>query len=358
MSSVEVRRLVKVYGDVVALNGIDLSISKGRLFALIGPNGAGKTTLLRIIAGLNKPTSGEVWINGVLVASPEAGVFIPPAKRGVGVVFQNLGLYPHMTVYDNVALPLRVRHVPRLEVDRSVRLIAEELEISDLLGRYPTQLSSGQQQRVAIARALVGNPSILLMDEPFSNLDARYRPTARELVRGIQRRLGITVIIASNDPSDVINLVDEAAVIIKGRVAQVGEPASLYREPASLEVAGLMGELNVIEAVITNPLSREAREVYLGVRPGDLTIASGDSGLKDYVEIGTGVVEAVEFQGNYNLVLVNVNGRVLKMATNLTPTAGSRVTIAARRGGIMLFSKADGRLIKVNDGDVLVSVKP
>jgi len=359
MGSVEVRRLMKVYRGVkeaVALSGVDLSVSGGRLFALMGPNGAGKTTLLRIIAGLDKPTSGEVWIEGVLAASPEAGVFLPPAKRGIGIVFQSPGLYPHMTIYDNIALPLRVRHVPKREVDKSVRRIAEELEIDDLLGRYPIQLSSGQQQRVAIARALISNPRILLMDEPFSNLDPKYRSTARELVKDIQRRLRLTVIMASNDPLDIINLADEAAVIIKGRIVQVDKPINLYREPASLDVANLMSELNVIKAEVTSPSLQGTMEVYLGVRPGDLMIINGDPNLS-YIKIGLGVVKAVEFQGDHNLVVINVNGYDLRMLTNLNPTVGSRVTVAARREGVMLFNMVDGRLIKVGE-DISISVTP
>ncbi len=246
MSSVRLENITKIFPpNVVAVNNVNLKIEKGEFFVLLGPSGCGKTTTLRIIAGLEKPTKGRVYIDEQDVTD------LPPRKRDVAMVFQTWALYPHMKVYDNIAFPLKLRKVPKDEIDRKVREVAKLLRIEELLDRYPKQLSGGQQQRVALARALVRNPRVWLMDEPLSNLDALLRVQMRAELKRLQKELKITTVYVTHDQVEAMTMADRIAVMNAGRVLQIGTPHEVYHYPKTKFVAGFIGSppMNFIKAV-------------------------------------------------------------------------------------------------------------
>ncbi len=243
---VRLEGVVKRYGATVALAGVSLEIREGELFTLLGPSGCGKTTTLRILAGFVEPDEGEVYFDDVSVRG------VPPAERGVGIVFQNYALWPHMTVFDNVAYGLRLRKLPPAEVRRRVRDALEQVGLVGMEDRTPGQLSGGQQQRVAVARALVLNPRLLLLDEPLSNLDAKVRARLRSEIRKLQQDLGITTVYVTHDQEEAMVLSDRIAVMRDGRVAQVGSPVDLYERPADLFVADFVGTNNLLPGTVAH----------------------------------------------------------------------------------------------------------
>ncbi len=242
---VRLEGVVKRYGATAALAGVSLEIHEGELFTLLGPSGCGKTTTLRILAGFAEPDEGEVYFDGV----PVRGV--PPAERGVGIVFQNYALWPHMTVFENVAYGLRLRKLPAPEIRRRVREALEQVGLAGMEDRTPGQLSGGQQQRVAVARALVLNPRLLLLDEPLSNLDAKVRARLRSEIRKLQQELRITTVYVTHDQEEAMVISDRIAVMRDGRVAQVGTPADLYERPADLFVADFVGTNNLLPGTVS-----------------------------------------------------------------------------------------------------------
>lgn len=223
------------YGDTPILRGIDLALPAGNTLALLGPSGCGKTTLLRLIAGLLQPTAGEVRIEGRVVAGPST--FLPPEQRGLGMVFQDYALWPHLTVAGNVAFPLEMRRVGRAERDRRVAEALKRVGLEHLADRSPSALSGGQQQRVAIARAIVAEPRIVLFDEPLSNLDRELRENMVGELAGLIRSLGLTAVYVTHDQSEAFTLADQVAVMDRGLVAQLAEPTVLTEEPASAKIA-------------------------------------------------------------------------------------------------------------------------
>jgi multiple sugar transport system ATP-binding protein len=243
MATVETRNLVKQFGAVHAVNGVDLSIREGEFFVILGPSGCGKTTLMRMIAGLETPTSGDVLIDDVQVND------IPPRLREVAMVFQSYALYPHMTVFDNIAFPLKAKKMPKMEIQEKVAWAAKTLGIEKLLDRRPRQLSGGERQRVALCRAMVKEAKVLLLDEPLSNLDAKLRVSARSELEMFQRRLGITTIFVTHDQIEAMALGDRIVVMSAGKVMQVGSPQEIYHVPANLFVATFLGSpaLNLLE---------------------------------------------------------------------------------------------------------------
>ncbi|TRM73304.1 ABC transporter ATP-binding protein, partial [Sulfolobus sp. A20-N-F8] len=253
MVRIVARSISKVFkrGSVVALDNVSLVVESGSRFGVLGPSGAGKTTFMRIVAGLDVPSSGELLFDDRVVAS-NGRLVVPPEDRRIGMVFQTWALYPNLTAFENIAFPLTNMRLSRGEIRRRVEEVAEILDISHVLGHYPRELSGGQQQRVALARALVKNPSLLLLDEPFSNLDARMRDSARALVKDVQGRLGVTLLIVSHDPADIFSIADSVGVLVKGRLVQVGKPEDVYNNPVSVEVASLIGEINELEGKVTD----------------------------------------------------------------------------------------------------------
>ncbi len=243
MATVETRDIRKLFGDVRAVDGVSLSTKEGEFLVLLGPSGCGKTTLLRMIAGLEQPTAGEILIGGQVVND------LPPRARKIAMVFQSYALYPHMTVFNNIAFPLKAQGVRKDLIPQKVEWAASLLGIERLLHRKPRELSGGERQRVALARALVREPSVFLLDEPLSNLDAKLRTSARDELQQFQRRIGTTTIYVTHDQIEAMGLGDRIAVMQGGKVRQIGSPQEVYDEPADTFVAGFLGSppMNLVE---------------------------------------------------------------------------------------------------------------
>ena len=243
MARVEIRNVTKLFGEVRAVDNVNLRTTEGEFLVLLGPSGCGKTTLLRMIAGIEPPTSGDIIINEQTVTH------LPPRVRNIAMVFQSYALYPHMTVFKNIAFPLRTRGVGKAAIKDKVEWAAGMFGISRLLDRKPRELSGGERQRVALARAVVREPSVFLLDEPLSNLDAILRASAREELRQFQKRLGVTTVYVTHDQVEAMGLGDRIVVMNKGRVCQVGTPSEIYQWPADTFVATFVGSppMNLIE---------------------------------------------------------------------------------------------------------------
>jgi len=272
---VQLTGITKYFSATRAIDDVSLTIEEGEFFTLLGPSGCGKTTLLRTIAGFHTPEAGEIRFGDRVVNS------IPPHRRETGMVFQNYALFPHLSVYDNVAYGLRARKIPRTETAGRVAEILKSVQLDGLEHRAPSQLSGGQQQRVALARALVISPQILLMDEPLSNLDAKLRVSMREEIRRIQKRLGITTIYVTHDQEEAMAVSDRIAILSRGRLEQVGTPAGIYFRPVSRFAAEFMGGSNLLEFPVvaydpqTAMITAEAGEQNIqlrGERPVGRTI--------------------------------------------------------------------------------------
>ena len=244
MVEVRLENVSKRFGKVVAVDNVSLDILNGEIFTILGPSGCGKTTTLRIIAGFEFPNSGRVFFDERDVT------FEKPYRRGTAMVFQNYALWPHMTVYDNIAYGLKLRKLPKEEIRRRVKWVLELVGLVGLEKRFPLQLSGGQQQRVALARAIVVEPSVLLLDEPLSNLDAKLRIRMREEIVSLQRRLGITTIYVTHDQEEAMSISDRIAIMNQGRVYQVGSPIEVYMNPRNLFVATFIGRSNVLKGRI------------------------------------------------------------------------------------------------------------
>jgi iron(III) transport system ATP-binding protein len=241
---ISVANLTKRFGPLAVVSEVSLSIEEGELFTLLGPSGCGKTTLLRLIAGFYAPDGGEIRFDDRVVNA------VPPHERGIGMVFQNYALWPHMTVSGNVSYGLKLRKVAAAEMAARVEGVLEKVKLGGLGGRFPGQLSGGQQQRVALARALVLNPEILLLDEPLSNLDAKIRVQVRAEIRKLQKELGITTIYVTHDQEEALTLSDRIAVFNQGKVFQIGPPKALYERPANRFVADFIGINNLVDGTV------------------------------------------------------------------------------------------------------------
>jgi ABC-type Fe3+/spermidine/putrescine transport system ATPase subunit len=239
-------RVSKRFGEAAAVDSVSLSIRRGEVFTLLGPSGCGKTTTLRLVAGLERPDAGEISLRDRIVASASGRVFVAPNQRNLGMVFQSYAVWPHMTVFDNVAYPLRLRGLPRAAVREKVVRVLDLVGLGGMEARPGTLLSGGQMQRLALCRALVYEPDLLLLDEPFSNLDAKLREQMRGEVKLLQRRLGITVLFVTHDQVEALSLSDRIAVMHDGRVEQVGSPRALYERPGSAFVRDFLGQTVVL----------------------------------------------------------------------------------------------------------------
>jgi iron(III) transport system ATP-binding protein len=247
MAVVEIHNLCKRFGSVQAVDGISLTVNEGEFVTLLGPSGCGKTTSLRLIGGLEENDSGEIIIGDQVVSAPAKGILVPPEKRGLGMVFQSYAIWPHMTVFNNVAFPLRIRRFSKATIKEKVNKVLTLAGIENLAQRFATQLSGGQQQRVAIARALVVEPSVLLMDEPLSNLDAKLRERMRVELLELQRRTRITTIYVTHDQAEAMVLSDRIVVMDGGRIEQVGTAQEIYESPSSMFVSDFVGAANLFE---------------------------------------------------------------------------------------------------------------
>ena len=310
----------KKFGASWAIPELDLAIKKGEFFTLLGPSGCGKTTTLRLIAGLEIADAGKISIAGKDVTR------LPPPARRIAMVFQNYALYPHMTVFENISYPLRIRRVAKTEVLKRVKESADRLRIGHLLERMPSRISGGEQQRVAVCRAMVQEPNAFLFDEPLSNLDARLRLEARRFLRKIQKELGVTAVYVTHDQAEAMAMSDRVAVMQEGKLAQVGSPEEIYHRPSELFVAGFVGNfpMNFVEG------EAQAQDSKLFFRAGDfeLEIPAG-ANLKpgekltlsirpEHIELSqdpgqglTGVIEDIEELGSEQIITVSVSGKTL-----------------------------------------------
>ncbi len=278
-SVVEIHHLSKKFGTIEAVKNVDLDVKNGEFMILLGPSGCGKTTLLRCIAGLEQPDSGEIYLSGQLVSSEEKGIFWPAYKRNLGMVFQSYALWPHMTVFENVAYPLTVKKHPKKEKAEKVREVLSLMEIEQYETTNVTKLSGGQQQRVALARSIVMHPKIILLDEPLSNLDAKFRKQMRFELKKIQRKVGVTFIFVTHNQDEAMGLGDRIAVIESGVIQQIGPPIDIYKHPRSPFVAEFVGRKTMVRGRVT-----EAREgkVTLATERG-LSVQACFSG---HIEVG------------------------------------------------------------------------
>ncbi|HEY7219767.1 MAG TPA: ABC transporter ATP-binding protein, partial [Candidatus Binatia bacterium] len=251
MPIVSARHIKKAFQQTLAVDDVSFDVEAGEFVTLLGPSGCGKTTTLRLIAGLEECDFGEIHLNNRLVNSPAAKVYVPPEKRAIGMVFQSYAIWPHMTVFENVAFPLRLRHVAKSTIKEKVSDILKLFDLHEFGPRLATKLSGGQQQRVAIARALAVEPSVLLMDEPLSNLDAKLRERMRLELRALQRRTGISTLYVTHDQAEAMILSDRIIVMNKGRIEQIGRPEEIYQKPLTRFVTDFVGGSNIIQMEVT-----------------------------------------------------------------------------------------------------------
>ncbi len=272
MASVQLANITKKFDDVTAVEDLSLKVNDGEFFSLLGPSGCGKTTILRMIAGFYHPTAGEIFFDDRNVS------VLPPNKRNTGMVFQNYALFPHMTVFENVAFGLRARKVPGPERRKRVENALELVNLADFESRRVTQLSGGQQQRVALARAIVIEPEILLLDEPLSNLDAKLRRETRDQIQRLQRELGITTIYVTHDQEEALTLSDRIALMEKGVCQQIGTPHEIYNHPANAFVASFMGRSNIMRGTIAESKAGRQPVLLVDVEGGiQLRISDSES---------------------------------------------------------------------------------
>ena len=358
MADLTLRQVKKSYGNIHILHGIDLDIKSGEFIVFVGPSGCGKSTLLRSIAGLEEITSGDLSIAGERVND------VPPSKRGIAMVFQSYALYPHMTVYDNMAFGMKIAKENKAEIDRRVKQAAEILQLTKYLDRLTKAMSGGQRQRVAIGRAIVRNPKVFLFDEPLSNLDAALRVATRiEIAKLKESMPNTTMIYVTHDQVEAMTRADRIVVLKDGHIEQVGTPMDLYRKPGNLFVAQFIGSpaMNILPGTvdktgssttishlggrkasvpIATPASAQGTSVSFGVRPEDLFVATG----ADY--LFEGKVDYVEQLGEVQLVYIDI-GRAdqpltAKLPGNVAVQRGSVLKLTANAEDLHIFD-ADGR---------------
>ena len=335
MADVVLQGISKSFGSVQAVEGLDLAIAEGEFIVLLGPTGAGKTTTLRLVAGLERPDSGTVTIAGRDVTRE------PPSARDVSFVFQQYSLYPHYSVYDNLAFPLRApsRRTPREEVDRKVREVAGLLRIDHKLANKATQLSGGEMQRVAIGRALVRTPSIYLMDEPLSSLDAKLRDDLRVELKRIQKDLGATILYVTHDQLEAMTLADRIGVLSEGRLVQLGTPRQVYETPANIYVARRLGspQINLVPGGGLGIADMPPATATVGVRPEDIRLGSGRV---------SGRVLTVENLGVETVVLLEVEGRHIHVLREAGQShgPGDEVPLSVREGAALFFDAQGNRI--------------
>jgi multiple sugar transport system ATP-binding protein len=356
MATVELRKLVKRYGTLEVVHGIDLSIGDGEFIVLVGPSGCGKSTTLRMLAGLEDVSDGEILIGARKVNE------IEPRDRDIAMVFQDYALYPHMSVYDNMAFSLLYRKMPRKQIDARVREAAEILGLTPYLTRRPKQLSGGQRQRVAMGRAIVRKPQVFLFDEPLSNLDAKLRGTMRVEMKKLHQHLGVTTVFVTHDQIEAMTLADRVVVMNGGRIEQIGTPDEVYHSPASLFVASFIGAptMNLLPARFEKPnilrlgetqtiqLQRTVRDgdkVTFGIRPEDVDIASGEL-PPGWVELPA-TVEVVEPLGSDTLVFTSVFGASMtaRLRPQNRPTPGSQIKLRINPDRAHIFDAETGSVI-------------
>jgi len=361
MAEVKLINVWKKFGEVVAVQDMNLHIKDGEFMILLGPSGCGKTTTLRMIAGLEEPTKGQIYVGDKLVADPEKGVFVPPKDRDIAMVFQSYALYPHMTVYDNIAFPLKLRKVPKQEIDKRVREVAEMLGLTELLKRKPRELSGGQRQRVALGRAIVRKPQVFLMDEPLSNLDAKLRVKMRAELKKLQRQLGVTTIYVTHDQVEAMTMGDRIAVINQGVLQQVGTPDEVYNKPANVFVGGFIGSpaMNFLDASIVE----DEGGVWVDFGEFRLKLLEDQAEvLRELNYIGKEVIFGIRPEDIYDAMFAQVKipgENMIKAVVDIVENLGSERIVHLRVGGITFVGAfhAESRIKEGQKVDVVFDVR-
>lgn len=318
---IKVENVAKGYAKHQVLQNLNLGIKKGECFTLLGPSGCGKTVLIRLIAGHEVPDSGKISIDNTVVADSASGEYIPPERRGLGIVFQDYAVWPHMTVYENIAYPLKMEKRPKDEIDKLVMDMVEIVGMKGLEKRLPSELSGGQQQRVALARALVADPSVMLLDEPLSNLDANLREEMRFEIKALQRKFGITVMYVTHDQEVALAISDRIAIMDnEGRIRQIGTPYEIFEKPADLFIFKFMGIANFLavreengkfvvgagtQEVPWEAPQGSAASWVAGFRPSDVEIHRDGPGLK-------GIIHRANFLGATMDYSIDIDGEHLR----------------------------------------------
>jgi ABC-type Fe3+/spermidine/putrescine transport system ATPase subunit len=333
MAFIEIQNLFKRFGKVVAVNHIQLEVNKGEMLTLLGPSGCGKTTTLRCIAGLERPEEGDIVIDGKPMLSEG---FVQPSKRGIGMVFQNYAVWPHMKVYKNIVYGLKIQRIPRHSIQERAQQVLELVGLNGLEERYPAQLSGGEQQRVALARALVSNPKVLLLDEPLSNLDAKLREKMRFEIKSLVRRMGITSVYVTHDQAEAMVISDRIAVMDSGNVVQIGTAQEIYKKPANRFVADFIGTMNFMSGEIVQVLqdtdsvyvrtefsekmlcktpgitaTTPGKKVYASIRPEDVEVFTEPPQARENLFKGTITHKA--YLGNLLYFFVSINGTMIRV---------------------------------------------
>ena len=336
MAPITFEHLTKRFDETTAVDDLSIDVGDGEFLVLVGPSGCGKTTALRMLAGLEEITSGRILIDDRVVNN------VAPGKRDVAMVFQSYALYPHMTVYQNLAFSLRNFGVPKAEIDRRVREAAQVLELVDFLKRKPKQLSGGQRQRVALGRAIVREPKAFLMDEPLSNLDAALRVQTRTEILKLQKRLGTTTIYVTHDQVEAMTMGDRIAVMSKGELQQIGSPEDLYEHPANTFVAGFIGSpaMNMLPSSV---LGVGGAGQLAGFRPEHVQLENGRPGLVSY----EGAVDVVEYLGDEQLAYVKLGDHdlVVKLPVEPRLRSGDRETFFVPLEKVLLFDEESSQVV-------------
>jgi multiple sugar transport system ATP-binding protein len=348
MAEIRLKNLTKRFGAFVGVDDFNLTIADREFLVLLGPSGCGKTTTMRMIAGLEDVTSGEIWLGERMVNNLE------PKDRDVSMVFQSYGLYPNLTVYENIRFPLRVRKIPKAEHHERVMRAAEMVELTDFLHRRPAELSGGQRQRVALGRAIVRKPTVFLMDEPLSNLDAKLRVSTRAQIKNLQHRLKVTTIYVTHDQIEAMTLADRVVVMNKGVIQQVGTPTDIYDAPANAFVAGFIGSpaMNLVHGELANGVftgenirveglpAGPAGPITLGFRAEDASVVPSGGAIR-------APVYSMELLGEASMIAMHVGGELVavKAAKDYRIGIGETVEAAVPPSICHLFDRATGERI-------------
>jgi len=356
-TTITIKNLTKKFGNTIAVNDVSLMIEPGTFLTLLGPSGCGKTTLLRCISGLEDPNEGEIYIGDQLIYSQKKGISIPPGKRDLGLVFQNYALWPHMTVYKNMTFALEMRKLTKEEMDKRVKESLAEVQMSGYENRYPREMSGGQQQRIALARMLAYRPSVFLMDEPLSNLDARLRMDMRTEIKRLHHNSGATTIYVTHDQIEAMTMSTNIAVMKEGVIQQMDTPDRIYHFPANLFVADFIGnpKVNLINGRVagqnkvavgdfTVPVKTcsQSGDVVIGIRPEDISLLPEQNDhsveFKTYSVLPSGAeTTIVARRGDVELTVKEMGVSKVKM--------DQTIWLSFHEDSINLFDKASGNLI-------------
>ncbi len=333
MAFIEIQNLFKRFKKVVAVNHIQLEVNEGEMLTLLGPSGCGKTTTLRCIAGLERPEEGDILIDGKPMFSKG---FIQPSKRGIGMVFQNYAVWPHMKVFNNIVYGLKIRKISKQDIQEKALQVLALTGLTGLEERYPSQLSGGQQQRVALARALVSNPKVLLLDEPLSNLDAKLREELRFEIKSLVKRMGITSVYVTHDQAEAMVISDRIAIMESGNVVQIGTAEEIYEKPANRFVADFIGTMNFISGEVvqvlqdrnavyvhtdfsekmlctipgTEPIT-QGQKVYASIRPENVEVFTDPH--QDRENLFKGTIAHKAYLGNFLYFFINIDGTMIRV---------------------------------------------